>query len=359
MDKYSILRDLIQFNTAFDAQNKSIMEYCDSYLTKLGFKTNYVIDNDTHKLCLVASAGTDAALGFVCHTDTVQLGNNWKDYDAMDLTIDGDKLVGLGISDMKGGMAAVLSAVGNFDWKLPKKGLKLYFTFDEENNFTGIKTLVAKEKDFPQNIIIPTPTSLYPVVATKGLLKMCVLITGKEAHSSNPTKGVNAVEHAVSFLSDVYSFNNRLKIDDKNNAFELPYTTFNLGKIQGGVSMNRVPGECSVYLEYRTIKAEHNRTLIEKINELAEKYNGYVTIIDDVQPMSTFAENFITRLEALTGNKRSSVAIVSDGNYLTDQSVVLLGPGPITSGEKNEFISKFSYETLIELYTKLLKETCF
>jgi len=37
----------------------------------------------------------------------------------------------------------------------------------------------------------------------------------------------------------------------------------------------------------------------------------------------------------------------------------LLGPGPITSGEKNEFISKFSYETLIELYTKLLKETCF
>ena len=33
MDKYSILRDLIQFNTVFDAQNKSIMEYCDAYLT--------------------------------------------------------------------------------------------------------------------------------------------------------------------------------------------------------------------------------------------------------------------------------------------------------------------------------------
>ena len=95
MDKYGILRDLIQFNTAFDAQNKSIMEYCDAYLTKLGFKTNYVIDNDTHKLCLVAVAGTDAPLGFVCHTDTVVLGNNWKDYDAMDLTIDGDKLVGM------------------------------------------------------------------------------------------------------------------------------------------------------------------------------------------------------------------------------------------------------------------------
>lgn len=358
MDKYSILRDLIQFNTVFDAQNKSIMEYCDAYLTKLGFKTNYVIDDETHKLCLVAVAGVDAPLGFVCHTDTVALGNSWKDYDAMDLTIDGDKLVGLGISDMKGGMAAVLSAVGNFDWKLPKKGLKLYFTFDEENNFTGVKTITAKEKDLPQNIIIPTPTSLYPVVATKGLLKLCVMISGKEAHSSNPTNGVNAIEQSVSFLGEVYGFNNRIK-DDKNNAFELPFTTFNLGKIQGGVSLNRVPGECSCYLEYRTIRADHNRQIIEKITELAEKYNGFVTVIDNVPPMSTFAENFISRLEELTGNKRSSVAVVSDGNYLTDQSVVLLGPGPITSGEKNEFISKFSYETLIEMYTKLLKETCF
>ena len=109
MDKYSLLRDLVQFNTVFDAQNKSIMEYIDGYLTKLGFKCNYVIDDDTHKLCLVAVAGTDAELGFVCHTDTVALGNPWKDYDAMDLTIDGDKLVGLGVSDMKGGMAAVLA----------------------------------------------------------------------------------------------------------------------------------------------------------------------------------------------------------------------------------------------------------
>lgn len=358
MDKYSILRDLVQFNTVFDAQNKSIMEYCDAYLTKLGFKTNYVIDENTHKLCLVAAAGVEAPLGFVCHTDTIPLGNSWKEYDAMDLTIDGDKLIGLGISDMKGGMAAVLSAVGNFDWKLPKKGLKLYFTFDEENNFSGIKTIVAKEKDIPQNIIIPTPTSLYPVVATKGLLKLCVMISGKEAHSSNPTHGVNAIEQCVSFLGEVYGFNNRIK-DDKNNAFELPFTTFNLGKIQGGVSLNRVPGECSAYLEYRTIRADHNRQIIDKIKELAEKYNGFVTVIDDVAPMSTFAENFISRLEELTGNKRSSVAVVSDGNYLTDQSVVLLGPGPITSGEKNEFISKFSYETLIEMYTKLLKETCF
>ena len=115
MGNYEILRDLIQFNTAFDAQNKSIMEYIDEYLTKLGFMTKYCVDDDSQKLCLIASAGKEPDLGFVCHTDTVALGVNWKDYDAMDLTIDGDKLVGLGISDMKGGMAAVLDAVGKLN----------------------------------------------------------------------------------------------------------------------------------------------------------------------------------------------------------------------------------------------------
>lgn len=358
MGNYEILRDLIQFNTAFDAQNRSIMEYIDKYVTGLGFTTKYVVDDDTQKLCLIATAGKDADLGFVCHTDTVALGANWKDYDAMDLTIDGDKLVGLGISDMKGGMSAVLEAVGKFDWKNAKRGLKLFFTFDEENNFTGIKTIVAKEKNIPDNIIIPTPTSLCPVIATKGLLKMSVLISGKEAHSSNPTKGVNAVEKAVGFLGEVYSFNNRLK-QEKNPSFELPYTSFNLGKIEGGVSLNRVPGSCSAYLEYRTISPEHNRMIVDRIKQLAEKYGGFVTIIDDVQPMNTFAEAFITEMEELTGNKRSSIAVVSDGNYLLNRSVILLGPGPVTSGEKNEFISKFSYDTLVNMYSKILKNRCF
>lgn len=358
MENYKILRDLIQFNTAFDAQNKSIMEYIDRYVTGLGFRTKYIVDDDTQKLCLVATAGKDAELGFVCHTDTVALGANWKDYDAMDLTVDGDKLVGLGISDMKGGMAAVLDAVGKFDWKNAKRGLKLFFTFDEENNFTGIKTIVAKEKEIPENIIIPTPTSLCPVIATKGLLKMSVLISGKEAHSSNPTKGVNAIEKAVGFLGEVYSFNNKLKAET-NPSFEVPYTSFNLGKIDGGVSMNRVPGSCSAYLEYRTISLEHNKRIVERITALAEKYGGFVTIIDNVQPMTTYAEQMIAELEELTGNRRSSIAVVSDGNYLLNRSVVLLGPGPVTSGEKNEFISKFSYDTLVNMYSRILKTKCF
>ena len=75
--------------------------------------------------------------------------------------------------------------------------------------------------------------------------------------------------------------------------------------------------------------------------------------------MSTFAESFISELENLTGNQRSSIAVVSDGNYLVERSVVLLGPGPVTSGEKNEYISKFSYDTLVDMYVRYMKSKCF
>jgi thymidylate synthase len=46
MEEYEILRDLINFNTAFDVQNKSIMEYLDEFFRELGFLNHYV--NNLH-----------------------------------------------------------------------------------------------------------------------------------------------------------------------------------------------------------------------------------------------------------------------------------------------------------------------
>lgn len=356
MEEYEILRDLINFNTAFDVQNKSIMEYLDDFFRELGFLNHYVIDEDTQKLALICSIGENPELGFVCHTDTSPMGREW-DYDAMDLTIDGDKLIGLGVCDDKGGMAAALYAVKRIDWKKAGKGLKLYFTFDEENNFNGIKCINEAEKNFPQNIIVPSPTNLHPVIVTKGMLKFNVLIMGKEAHSSNPNNGVNAIETGVAFLSELYQFNAKLK-EDKSKAFEVPYTSFNLGKIQGGTSMNRVPGECSLFFEYRTSKVAHHKMIIDKVKALCEKYQAYMTIIDEVPLMNTFAETFVVKLEEITGKLRGSVAVTSDGNYIRNRNVILLGPGPITGNEKNEYISKFSFDTLVDIYEKIIREYC-
>ncbi|MBQ9791455.1 MAG: peptidase dimerization domain-containing protein, partial [Clostridia bacterium] len=161
----------------------------------------------------------------------------------------------------------------------------------------------------------------------------------------------------VAFLSELYQFNAKLK-EDKSKAFEVPYTSFNLVKIQGGTSMNRVPGECSLFFEYITSKVAHHKMIIDKVKALCEKYQAYMTIIDEVPLMNTFAETFVVKLEEITGKLRGSVAVTSDGNYIRNRNVILLGPGPITGNEKNEYISKFSFDTLVDIYEKIIREYC-
>lgn len=46
-----------------------------------------------------------------------------------------------GSCDMKSGIAAIISAVSKVDWSKLKKGIKLYFTYDEEIEFSGIKKI--------------------------------------------------------------------------------------------------------------------------------------------------------------------------------------------------------------------------
>ena len=55
------------------------------------------------------------------------------------MKIDGDKIYGLGSSDMKGGIASLLLALSQINFKNCKNGFSILLTYDEEINFNGIK----------------------------------------------------------------------------------------------------------------------------------------------------------------------------------------------------------------------------
>ena len=66
---------------------------------------------------------------------------------------------------------------------------------------------------------------------SKGLLEFKVDFEGKSAHSSNPERGINAIEKCISFLEELKLFYNVLK-SETDKRFKIPYTTMNIGKIQ-------------------------------------------------------------------------------------------------------------------------------
>ena len=126
MTAKKILKELISYNTINDKENEKIINYIEKYLKEYGFKTEY------KSKCLVMSNSNDCSIGFLGHTDTVSYSDDWSS-NPFELKELNGKLYGLGTSDMKGSIAAILKAVTkiNFD----KKGIKLFFTYDEEIGF--------------------------------------------------------------------------------------------------------------------------------------------------------------------------------------------------------------------------------
>ena len=133
----NVLEDLIKCNTIKDEENEKILDYIENTLNSIGFKT------EKRDKFLIMSNKEETSLGFLGHTDTVEFTDGWK-YEKFALTKVEDKIYGLGVCDMKSGIAAIISAISQTDFRNFNKGMKLYFTYDEEIGFAGIKEVIKK-----------------------------------------------------------------------------------------------------------------------------------------------------------------------------------------------------------------------
>lgn len=341
MEEFKNLKELVKFNTIKDKENKEIINYIENYLLKLGFKTEYKTKN------LVMSIGENPKLGFLGHTDTVEYIKEFK--NPFELTRKDEYLYGLGVCDMKGGIAAMLDAVSKIDFNKLKNGLKLYFTYDEEIGFGGTYELVKNNEQFPDYMIFGEPTNNEVLIGGKGLIEYQIFFKGLKAHSSTPDKGISANLNAVDFIYELKEFyNNNIK-PDMQKVYEIPYTTMNVGIIKGGSAKNSIPASCEIFIDFRTVKKEHKKQLNDKIEDLAKKYGADVNIIEDIEPFLNEIDfideiktaNFMTEASLIKGNKK-----------------MILGVGPITAHEVNEHISIDSYRKLIKQYQNLIYEIC-
>lgn len=338
MSAKNILKELIKFNTVNDKENQSIMNYIEKLLQNKGFKTEY------KSKCLIMSIKDKYNLGFLGHTDTVMAGSDWE-INPYEMKEDKEKLYGLGICDMKGGIAGILQAIIETDWEKLKYGMKLYFTYDEEINFLGIKEIIEKKEKFPKNMIIGEPSNNIIMNSSKGLLEFKIAFTGISAHSSMINKGENAIEKSIEFLNELKGFYNELK-KDKNDNFEIGYTTMNIGKIEGGKSINIVPSSCEVFIDFRLIKSEHKKIILNKISGLTRKYNATYTIINSISPFANknetmYPTNFIT-----------------EASFIDAENKYILGVGPINAHKANEYITTASLEKIIMQYKDMIYKFC-
>ncbi|MCX6745130.1 MAG: M20/M25/M40 family metallo-hydrolase, partial [Candidatus Parcubacteria bacterium] len=268
MKAQQILDKLIQFNTVDDKDNGSIMKYLSDLLSPAGFKIQLVKNKISRKINLLAkyNQSKKTVLTFSGHTDTVPATKAWIQ-EPFKLTPKNNKLYGLGTGDMKGPIAAFISAVLSFDLKKFKKGLNLVFTYGEEKDLEGIQNLLKKVKLKTNLVIVGEDTGLIPVVASKGAYAVKIEFKGKAAHGAEINKGINAIILAQQFIDKLNQYFITLQTT-QNTIFKIPFATLNIAKIMGGDLINRVPDFCLLEFEYRTIKQRQGIKIYEDILQI-------------------------------------------------------------------------------------------
>ena len=181
-------------------------------------------------------------------------------------TVDGDRLIGRGAYDMKGGLAAMMCALKDLEHQ-ERVHVRLICVPDEESEELDTRATDAIVRmglggDFA---ITGEPTNLHIGVEAKGVLAMRIEVHGRSAHSSTPWLGDNAVLKAV----DVFRAIESLPFSRQSSElFDRP--SINLGRIQGGDALNKVPDSCTMAVDIRYLPGQDPAEILDQVRAIPE-----------------------------------------------------------------------------------------
>ncbi|GAA3033983.1 M20 family metallopeptidase [Gordonia defluvii] len=194
------------------------------------------------------------ALLFLGHSDVVPAGTGWSQ-DPFGARVSGGRLTGRGAADMKGGLAAIVAAMG----VLARAGLggrvEFVCTADEEAGGLGARAYVARRARAGNVLgcIVAEPTRLRAVHAGRGTANVAITVTGKAAHSGRPGDGCSAIAVAGRILAVIADDGERLA---RRPHPELGAATWNVGTIAGGQGINVVAADCRLGVDRRLLPDE-------------------------------------------------------------------------------------------------------
>jgi len=242
------------------------------------------------------------------------------------------------------------------------------FTADEEIGLIGAKRLADADALRVRYAIVGEPTSLQPMRAGKGYCIAEVTVQGREAHSAYPALGSSAVVGAARLITRIETIAHRLQ-SEQHAAFDPPFTTLNVGLINGGTAKNVVAGECKFTLEWRPIPGQGPERLLEFLAEAIEDEKktdpGLVFEVNASRAdggYETATESLlVTLLEELTGQQPGTVAFGTEAAQLTQlgAEAVVLGPGDIRVAHRTgEFVPIVELEQCVEILQDSIRELC-
>ncbi|PPJ57555.1 hypothetical protein CBER1_10538 [Cercospora berteroae] len=366
-DKLLLAPDLVNFHRALveiesiSGNEKAVGDWLYESLVNQGYHAErQYVSKDPGRFNVFAWPGhnRDPPVILSSHIDTVPPFLPYKSTKHKHNTT----IFGRGSVDAKGSVATQIIAVNELlaASKISRDDVGVLYVVGEEVGGEGMK--YANQLSLtPKTIIFGEPTELKLVSGHKGILSVHLTTKGKSGHSGYPWLGRSANEVLVSALAAIMQLGDKLPKSDKYGT-----TTFNLGRIEGGVAANVIAQDASANIAVRI--AEGTPELIKKEITIAV-HDAVASFLEDDKDLK-FSD--IIEID-FTGEGYGPIDIDDDVpgfdvitvNYGTDipwlkktvkdQKRYLYGPGSIlVAHSANEELTVKDLEDAVEGYQKIV-----
>jgi len=293
------------------------------------------------------------------HQDTVPAGAM---VDAFRPRIEDGRLYGRGACDVKGALAAMLTALHRLTAEPIERrcGIVLACVVDEEYHFRGIRELVQLSLGV-DGAIVAEPTRLHIITAHKGIVRWRIHTQGRSCHSSQPELGSNAIYRMAQVVQAVERYAEWLRGWRRDPL--LGPATLNVGRIEGGISANIVPERCTIDLDRRVLPSEELHRVPAELAQFLSRAIGQDGWWQEepwmvLPPLSADGKDSLVARLSMAVSQVLGQASVGTVPYGTDASTlqaagipcVVFGPGDIAQAHTaSEWVALSEVEQAAEI----------
>ena len=323
-------------------------------------------ENRANLIAQVKSTGRSDALVLACHLDVVGPGEATWQLPPFEAVESNGRIYGRGSADMKGGIAAATTAIG----EIVKSDIELngdiifVATAGEENDSCGtMRFMRDQQKQLPRiaGVILPEPTDFDVVTAHRGMLWLEVSTLGKTAHGSTPQLGINAITSMRAFLNELDEYKIAVEPHELLGGCSMSTNT-----ITGGQAINVIPDKCSVGIDIRVLPKQRPQEIIDDLEQIFARlkqrdsqFQAEVSVVRHVEALETDSNcEFVTDFCSCVGAPGTkAVGFTTDGPHFEalGAPVVVFGPGkPDLAHQPNEYIDIADVEKAVEHYKNII-----
>jgi len=363
-----LVKRLVRINSVFPHENV-FAEYITVFLQDLGYHIQKVPVAKGRDNVIATLGNTNSYLGFYGHMDTVPPDPLWKQ-NPFEAKVNNGRLTGLGVADMKGGIALILLlAKYASENKLP---IKLVFGVDEENISLGSHKLVQTNCLNDISFLISAESgqvrsndSDFAVnYGRKGYFKLEAAVSGKKAHAARSDLALNAISESMKLIKLIMG----VKFVKHRHLGDLEVIPTYINSTTDSFS---IPDKAVLTFNILTVPGVKSNEVVEKFQKIARQKGLNVTLTiptresDYLEAYEVNLKNpFLRKLEKkIFSNYKVSPtyaqSVADENQFANKLKIPVISIGPIGGGDHTakEWVDISSLGKTLKIYKEILLES--